>query len=300
MSGYVEGLLIVFAINTVLAYAVFLPIAAGQLNLGIAGFMAVGAYGSAWLSGDLMLPPQIAIIGGSLLALLVGLIVAVPVLRTRGIYLALATFALGHVIQGLFLNLTAMGGAAGYPVLAYIELDTILTFAIVVVLLVFWLFSTRFGIVLSAVKADEAVTDLFGVNVRLAQLVAFVLGAAIAGIAGGIYAHYYSYITPQYFNVLLSIFVVLYVILGGTGSVFGPLLGAAVFTILPELLRASSEWRYALFALFIIALMIVRPQGLLGSGGLPGLTGLVARLKQLGPNRQRAPRLSEPKEGGAE
>jgi branched-chain amino acid transport system permease protein len=204
----------------------------------------------------------------------VALIVAVPVLRTRGIYLALATFALGQIVQAIILNLEVVGGAAGYPVAAFIRLPTIAAAAAIVVALVWLLFGTRFGIAVTAVHDDEGVADLMGIDVRAFQIAAFALGSAIAGIGGGLYAHHFSFIEAQYFNISLSITIVLYVLLGGTQTVIGPLLGAAVFTLLPEVLRASAHWRYVAFAAALIVIMALRPEGLVTGAQLRRLLGL--------------------------
>ena len=263
MSGYFEGILVLLAVNVVFAYGAFLPLSAGQLNLGMAGFAAVGAYSSAYLSNVLMFDPLLAIPVGGLFAGLIALIVAVPILRTRGIYLALATFALGQVVQATILNLEVIGGAAGYPVTAFVRLPVVIIFSLLVAAFVWLLFATRFGIAVRAVHDDERVADLMGIEVRGFQIAAFVIGSTIAGIGGGLYAHHFSFIEAQYFNIALSITIVLYVLLGGTQTVLGPLIGAAVFTLLPELLRASQHWRYVIFAAGIILLMALRPQGLI-------------------------------------
>jgi branched-chain amino acid transport system permease protein len=273
MSGYLEGVLVLLAVNVVLAYGGFLPLAAGQLNLGLAGFAAIGAYASAYLSNVLELSPLIAIPSAGIAAGLVALAVAVPVLRTRGIYLALATFALGQIVQAIILNLAVVGGAAGYPVTAFIRLPAIAAAAAIVVLLVWLLFTTRFGIAVTAVHDDERVADLMGIDVRAFQVAAFALGSAIAGIGGGLYAHHFSFIEAQYFNVSLSITIVLYVLLGGIQTVLGPLIGAAVFTLLPEVLRASANWRYVAFAAALIVLMALRPEGLVTGAQLRRLLG---------------------------
>ena len=132
------------------------------------------------------------------------------------------------------------------------------------------LFATRFGIAITAVHDDERVADLMGLDVRAFQVAAFTLGSVIAGIGGGLYAHHFSYIEAQYFSISLSrSSIVLYVLFGGTQSVLGPLLGAAVFTLLPELLRGSAHWRYVLFAAIVIVVMVVRPQGLVTGGADP-------------------------------
>jgi branched-chain amino acid transport system permease protein len=273
MSGYLEGILVLLAVNVVFAYGAFLPLAAGQLNIGLAGFAAIGAYTSAHVSNTYGLEPVLAIPVGALAAGLVALAVAVPVLRTRGIYLALATFALGQIVQATILNLEVVGGAAGYPVTAFIRLPMIATCAILVMAVVWLLFGTRFGIAVTAVHDDERVADLMGIDVRAFQIAAFVIGSAIAGVGGALYAHHFSYIEAQYFNVTLSITIVLYVLLGGTQTVLGPLVGAVVFTLLPELLRGSQNWRYVVFAAGLIVLMALRPQGLVTGAQLRRLLG---------------------------
>jgi branched-chain amino acid transport system permease protein len=273
VSGYLEGVLVLLAINVVLAYAAYLPMAAGQLNLGVAGFAAIGGYASAYMSNNIGMPATLAIALGGLVAGAIALVVAVPVLRTRGIYLALATFALGQIVQATILNLEVLGGAAGYPVTAYTGLPIVAAFALAVVLLVSLLFATRFGIALTAVHDDERVADLMGLDVRAFQVAAFTLGSIIAGIAGGLYAHHFDYIEAQHFNISLGITAVLYVLLGGTRSVLGPLVGAAAFTFLPEALRASAQWRYVIFAAVIIVVVALRPQGLVSGGLIRRLLG---------------------------
>jgi branched-chain amino acid transport system permease protein len=262
MSGYFEGVLVLLAVNIVFAYGAFLPLAAGQLNLGLAGFAAIGAYAAAYASNSWSVAPTLAIVLGGLVAGIVALAVAVPVLRTRGIYLALATFALGQIVQATILNLEIVGGAAGYPVAAFIRLPTIAAFAVVIVIVVAVLFATRFGLAIRALHDDEIAADLMGLHVRAIQVAAFTIGSIIVGVGGGLYAHYFSFIEAQNFNIALSITVVLYVLLGGTQSILGPLVGAAVFTLLPELLRGSQSWRYVVFAAALIVLMALRPQGL--------------------------------------
>ena len=261
MSGYLEGVLVLLAINVILAYAAFLPIVAGQLNLGVAGFMATGAYLSAYLTNAHGWLPVPATLGATVLTAALGLVVAFPILRTRGIYLALATFAFGQVVVAIILNLNVVGGASGYPVPAYIGFPAIAAAAVLVFAAIYTLFHTRFGISVTAVSDDELVADQMGLSVRGLQAAAFTIGSAVAGLAGALHAHHFSYIEAQYFNVLLSIYIVLYVLLGGTQTIYGPLLGAAVFTLLPEVLRGSAQWRYVIFAGLILALMTWRPQG---------------------------------------
>lgn len=263
MSGYLETVLALLAINTVLAYAAFLPMVAGQLNLGVAAFVAIGGYSSGYLSQSQGLPPGLAVVGGAAVATALGWLVAFPVLRTRGIYLALATFALNQVVQGILLNLDVVGGAAGFPVGPHIGFGAVAAFAVAVVALVAALFHTRFGISITAVSDDERAAEVMGLSIRGLQAAAFTVGAGLAGLAGGLYAHHFNFIEAQNYGVLFSIYIVLYVLLGGTQTVWGPLLGAAVFTLLPELLRGSAQWRYVIFACLLIAIMSLRPEGVL-------------------------------------
>jgi branched-chain amino acid transport system permease protein len=266
MSGYLESVLVLLAINSILAYAAFLPMVAGQLNLGVAAFVAIGAYSAGFLSNRYGLHPVLASLTAPLVAAFIAWLVAFPILRTRGIYLALATFALNQVVQGGILNLDAIGGASGYPIPAHIGFGVVAACAAAVVVFVFLLFRTRFGISVTAVSDDERVADLMGLSVRGLQSAAFTLGAGLAGLAGALYAHHFNYVEAQNYGVLFSIYIVLYVLLGGTQTPWGPLLGAAVFTLLPELLRGSAEWRYVIFACLIIAIMSLRPHGVIVKG----------------------------------
>ena len=277
MSGYVEALVVMLAINIVVAQAGYLPLAAGQLNLGVAGFMAIGAYASAFVCNTYQVPIVVGIVAGALSAWLVAIVLAAPLLRASGIYLALATFALGQVIQATFLNLETVGAAAGYPVKQHASFWLVMITTAVVLAGVGFLTRTRFALYLTAVKNDPVISDLFGVNVRSIKVHAFSLGALIAGIGGALYAHHYNYLEPQSFNILLSVYIVLYVLLGGTQTVLGPIIGAAFFTLLPEVLRGSAQWRYVVFALFIIGLMALRPQGLITTDLLRRLGSLFRR-----------------------
>ncbi len=265
MTGYLWGLAIVFCFNVLAAYSVYLPLAAGQLNLGIAGFMAIGAYTAAVLTNEAGWAVPWAVLAGAAAAGVVAAALAIPVMRTKGVYLALATFALGQVIAAVFLNLDVVGGAAGYPVIAYAGPAWVIAATVMVVLVMVYLSRTRLCLYLTAIKNDTVVSDLMGMNVKAIQVTAFTIGAAVAGLGGGLYGHHYSYVEAQHFSVLLSVFTVLYVLMGGTQTVWGPLVGALFFTAIPELLRSSEQWRFAIFAVFIIVFMAWRPQGLITS-----------------------------------
>lgn len=284
MGGYWTGVVTILAINVVFAYGIYLAVATGQLNLGGAGFQALGAYAAAWLSFEMGMPPAVTIAAGVLVAGAIGFAIAFPILRLKGVYLVLGTFAFAEVVAGLILNSEALGGAMGLPVPDYVSWQTPVIAAAASALLVFHLMASRFGLVVRAVHDDDVVADLMGVNVRGVRVAAFTLGAGLCGLAGGLYAHSYNFVEIQNFNASLSIYVLLFVLLGGAQTAWGPLAGAAFFTLLPELMRNTlpelkqavwslfgaqgdvappdESWRFVILGAAVIAMMVFRPEGL--------------------------------------
>jgi branched-chain amino acid transport system permease protein len=262
MSGYVSGTLAILCINLIFAYGLFVPAAAGQINLGGAGFQAIGAYSAASLSSMAGQPVWITIPAAMLIAAAIGFLIAFPVLRTRGVYLVLATFAFGQVVTGFLLRSDFFGGAIGMVVPDHIELPVLIACAVAVTLATFYLLATRLGLAMRAVHDDEAASAIMGVNVRAVQVIAFTIGAGFAGLSGALYAHNFSFVEAQYFDALLSIYVLLFVLIGGTQTAWGPLVGSLFFTLLPELLRIGGAWRYVIFGVAIVVMMAVRPEGI--------------------------------------
>jgi branched-chain amino acid transport system permease protein len=262
VSGYAEGLLVVLSINVIAAYAAFLPLAAGQLNLGVAGFMAMGAYGAAFLAEKAGWPPLATVALATLATGVAGALIGYPVLRARGIYLVLATLAFGELVRSSLLTMDVVGGAAGYPVKGHAGWIAVTAAAAGVVAFCAWLYHTRLGLTMMAVRDDEVAAEQFGVKVRNVKTQAFALGAALAGMAGALYGHHFSYIEAQHFNVVNSVYIAMYVLLGGVQTVLGPLLGALFFTLIPELFRMGDTWRFVIFAVVLILTMIWRPEGL--------------------------------------
>lgn len=262
MSGYLSGIVAILSINVIIAYAVFVTAAAGQLNLGGAGFMAIGAYLAAWLSVEAGLPAAATVPAAVLGTAAVGFLVAFPVLRTRGVYMVLATFAFAQVVTGVALISPSLGGAMGLIVADYLPVEVLAGAAIGVTALMFFLMATRFGLAMRAIHDDELVATIMGVNARAVQVTAFAIGGAVAGLAGALYAHHFSFVEAQYFSPVLSIYVLLFVLIGGTQTAWGPLIGASFFTILPEVLRIGGSWRLVVFGAVIVAMMILRPEGI--------------------------------------
>lgn len=274
MSGYMESQLIILCISTIYAYGIFLPAASGQLNLGAAGFITLGAYASAWFNSSTgaELPIWLSIPLAMIFTGAIAFAISFPILRTRGVYMVLATFAFAEVVAGFAINMEFVGGAAGFPVDGHTDVTVIVPVALLVILFSFYIMSTRFGLALRSIHDDDSVATLFGVDVRTAKVAAFTIGAMLMSLGGSLYGHHYNYIEAQTFNVLLSIYILLYVLMGGTQTAWGPLIGAAFFTIVPEALREIAEtlgltWlaegRFILFGVFIVLLMVVRPEGVM-------------------------------------
>ena len=263
MSGYSSQIAAHLLISVIIAYAAYLPLATGQLNLGVASYVAIGAYASAIVSVKFALPILLCIIIGTACATVAAFLVAVTIARMDGIYFSLATFAFAEVVAAALINSEAVGGASGFAVPGYIGLHSIAAAALLVIVLVAYLMSTRLGLVFTAVRNDERAAAIFGVEVPSVKMLSLVLGGAFAGLAGGLYGHHYSYIEAQNFNFFLSSNAVLFVLLGGAQTWWGPLLGASAITLLPELMRAGGEWRYIGFGTTMVILMVCRPEGLL-------------------------------------
>lgn len=266
------GVLATLCINIVVAYSVFLPAAAGLLNLGAAGFVLVGGYTAGGLTSLLGWPLWVAIPCGGLAAGAIAFVISFPILRTRGVYMVLATFAFAEVVGGVFLNIDALGGASGLSVIAYAGLPVVVPVTIAVMVFVAWLLATRFGLAMRATHDDENVATQFGVNLRLTQVGAFTIGGVLGGVGGALLVHQFNFIDVQTTGVLFSIFVLLYVLMGGTQTAWGPVAGALFFTLVPEMLRRLSEVdpslkflegaRYIVFGIAVVLLMMLRPEGL--------------------------------------
>jgi len=247
----------------------------GQFSLGHAGFMAVGAYGAAVVTtnfGAKLLPLvggqtwilfPLALYAGGLLAAVAGLLVGVPSLRLKGDYLAIVTLGFGEIIKVIFQNVDAIGGARGMiGIPAYTNIFW--TFGIVALTIyVTWgLVHSTFGRGFIAVNDDEVAAEAMGINTTKYKIIAFVVGAFFAGLAGGIYAHFKQYLAPNGFDFNKSIEIVVMVILGGMGNNVGVIVAAILLTVLTETLRQFGDYRMVLYSALLIVLMLTRPQGL--------------------------------------
>jgi branched-chain amino acid transport system permease protein len=250
-------------VNILMALSVYAIISTDQVSLGNAGFMAIGAYTSAYLTVKTGLAIFPAIVIGALVAGVMGLLVGIPVLRLSGLYIVMATFGFGEVVRTFFLNFEPTGGAYGFRGPIGTTLPMIYGWVLAFILF-FWLLShSRLGRSLAAVRDDPEVASSIGLNVKLLKLGAFWLGAFIAGAAGGLYAHYMFYIESNSFHILVSTMAILYVILGGMYTFWGAVVGAIIFSILPEMLRFMQDWRLSLYGAVLVLMLIFRPSGII-------------------------------------
>lgn len=247
----------------------------GQFSLGHAGFMALGAYSSAMVTtnfGGTLLPLvggqtwllfPLALYVGGLVAALAGLLVGGPSLRLKGDYLAIVTLGFGEIIRVILQNVNAVGGARGMiGIPDYTNLFWTFGLAAITIYTVWALVNSTYGRGFIAVSDDEVAAEAMGINTTRYKIMAFVVGAFFAGLAGGVYAHFKQYIAPQGFGFDKSIELVVMVILGGMGNNVGVIIAAVLLTVLTESLRKFGDYRMILYSLLIIVLMITRPQGL--------------------------------------
>jgi branched-chain amino acid transport system permease protein len=308
VNPYLLQMLILCGINIILAVGLNLINGfTGQFSIGHAGFMAVGAYlsaaftfyaGRGWvatLAGS-GLPEGVAVAGvflvarllGGVAAALAGLRVGLPTLRLRGDYLAIATLGFGEIIRVIFLNIDAVGGARGFAdIPPWSNLTWVLLWTAITIGVAWNLTRSTHGRAFVSIREDEIAAEALGIDTTRYKVVAFVVGAFFAGVAGGLFGHYLAYLHTNSFSFIKSIEVVIMVVLGGMGSITGSVLAAIVLTLLPEVLRPVKEYRMVIYSLLLIVLMLARPQGFLGTREL----GLGALGRAFGPafGRRRKP-----------
>jgi len=283
---YLLHILIISGIYIILTLSLNLIVGfTGIPALGHGAFSCVGAYTSALLALRLGLSPWFGLLFGAIVASILGAVVAFPAIRLKGDYLALATFGLAVIVYAVAKNWVSLTrgpmGLPGIPGLSLFgyELSSIMSYLIVVSIFVVITFFTiervvdsPFGRVLRAIREDETAAKALGKDTDRYKLLVFIMGAFFAGIAGGLYAHYITFIDPSSFTMMESITILLMVIFGGMGSLYGSVLGAAILVIFPEALRflglpsaIAAPLRQMIYGLLLVVLMIKRPEGLLGT-----------------------------------
>jgi branched-chain amino acid transport system permease protein len=266
LNPFYSNMLIFMAINVILAVSLHLVIGiTGQFSIGHAGFLAVGAYISAIMTMKLQLPFSVALIAGGLIAALAGLLVGIPSLRLKGDYLAIATLGFAEIIRIVFLNIEYVGGAAGMQV-SHLTTWTYTFICLFITILVITNFTnSRHGRAAISIRENEIAADAMGINTTYYKVVAFALGSFFAGIAGGLYSHNFYIIQPTNFGFLKSFDILIYVVLGGLGSLSGSVIAAILLTIISTFLQDYPETRMIIYSLVLVIVMLYRPQGLMGT-----------------------------------
>ncbi|MGH8713570.1 MAG: branched-chain amino acid ABC transporter permease, partial [Casimicrobiaceae bacterium] len=271
------------------------PFKTGQVSLGQAGFMGIGAYASAILTQKMGLPFAVALPFGGVVAGIIGVVVGFPALRIKGVYLLLLTLGFSEIVQVVILSWDYTGGAQGFRNIPFNPRTLEWCIGLIVLLMIFFarLERSSLGRAMDSIEQDETAAEVMGIDVVRIKLLAFGIGAAIAGVAGALYAHHTTYVDSSTFNVMLGVEILTYVVVGGGSTFWGPALGALVLTLLPEFLRTLRDWlelvpvewtnsfpmnrvydflhqfldfenakRLIAYGIILIVMMIVRPDGL--------------------------------------
>ncbi len=246
-----------------MALSISLTLSCGLLTLANAAFMGIGAYVSAIATTAFDLPFFEALLLGTLGSTFVALLIGLPVLRLSGVYLAMATLGFGEVVRIILLNLDITGGPLGLNgIPSLTQWWHVLSALLGTVFLLRCLRASRIGRAFEAIREDETAARLMGINTHPLKLLAFVLGAAIAGLAGGLNAHYTFTLSPGNFGFENAVDILTMAVLGGIRGLPGPLLGGAIVTLLPEVLRDLQDYRMAANGLILILVVLFLPQGL--------------------------------------
>ena len=266
LSRQYRSLIIPIGINIMLAVSLNLVTGfLGELSLGHAGFMSIGAYTAAIVTTNLRDLPMfvsfiLALVLAAVLSAILGVLIGVPVLRLRGDYLAIVTLAFGEIIKSIINVLGITGGAKGLSKIPlysdYKNFTLVFIFVILTIVFISNFVKSRDGRAITAIRDNDIAAESVGIKISKYKVEAFVLAAVFAGIAGALYAHNVGIIKPSTFDYNKSIEILVIVVLGGMGNIVGSIISAIVLTILPELLRGADEFRMLLYSVVLILMMI--------------------------------------------
>ena len=268
LSRQYKSLIVPICVNIMLAVSLNLVTGfLGELSLGHAGFMSIGAYSSALLSIALSntFPPVLdfftALICGGISAAFFGFLIGVPVLRLRGDYLAIVTLAFGEIIKSIINYLKITGGSKGLSKIPlysdYKNFTVVFVIMVITIVLISNLIDSRDGRAIKSIRDNDIAAESIGINISRYKVMAFVIAAGFAGIAGTLYAHNVGIIKPGIFDYNKSIEILVFVVLGGMGNIPGSIISAIILTLLPEFLRGADNLRMLLYAIVLIVMMIL-------------------------------------------
>jgi branched-chain amino acid transport system permease protein len=259
-----QNLIHSLGINGLLALSMYVVLAVGQLSLGQAAFMGLGAYSSALMTLDLHWPFWAVLPASCIVPALFALLIGGPTLRLSGVYLAIATIGLGEVLRAVYLNVDLFGGALGLSGIPDSAETWMIYAMLAAAILVLWLIGrSRVGRAMEAMREDEVAAQVMGVNIRAYRMGALLASAVLAGLAGALSAHVSSFIGPNEYGFEPAVTILSFALLGGIGSPLAPVLGSTLLTLLPELLRDVSNLRLVLNGVIIVIAVLFLPNGLL-------------------------------------
>jgi branched-chain amino acid transport system permease protein len=272
IDPYTTRILTMGGVNAIMAMSVNMIVGiTGQLSLGQAGFLAIGAYSCIFFNFDVGLPLPLAALCAVLVTTLAGFLIGFPVLKLTGDYLAIVTLGFGEIIRVVFINLKSLtGGPNGRVFPTKIVLNGELAFVLTTITLIVILallqnfLRSSYGRAIKACREDEIAANANGITIFRYKMLGFVIAAFIAGIGGCLYAMVNGFVKPDAAQFLRSIDYLIYVVLGGMGSMTGSILSAYVLTYLQEFLRFLQDYRLLIYPVILILVMLFRPKGLLG------------------------------------
>jgi branched-chain amino acid transport system permease protein len=272
LDTYTVLILTMGGINAIMAVSVNTIVGiTGQLSLGQAGFLTIGAYGCIFFTLDVGLPLPLAVVCAATVTAIVGFLIGFPVLKLSGDYLAIVTLGFGEIIRVVFINLRSIsGGPNGRMFLTALKFNGALALVVVTLFLVIIIallqnfLRSSYGRAIMACREDEIAANSSGIDIFRYKMIGFVIAAFIAGIGGCLYAMVVGLVQPANAQFLRSIDYLIFVVFGGMGSITGSVLAAYVLTYLQEMLRFLQDYRLLMYPLILILVMIFRPQGLLG------------------------------------
>ncbi|MBO0958824.1 branched-chain amino acid ABC transporter permease [Neobacillus sp. MM2021_6] len=280
-------------INIILGLSIYITLSSGQLSLGSAGFMGIGAYTSAILTINYDLPIAAGIIAGAVVAGLIGILIGIPSLRLTGVYLAIATLGFGEVIRVFLINWESVTkgavGLSGIPQIGrellkfsrdagfsplsiglrnnqFVYLMVLILLILITIFLIWFLIrlnKSRVGRAFAAIKMDEKAAEAMGINITYYKVLSFAQGAVFAGFAGALFAHIMGYISPADFSYHRAVDILIFAVFGGSDVIWGSIFGATFMTLMPEVLRFISEYRYMIYGVVLVLMMAFRPQGII-------------------------------------
>ena len=291
MSAYLYSIGATAAIFTLLALSLNIITGyAGQAMMGHAAFFGIGAYTAAILTQTYHVNFFLALLIAMLFTGACGALLGLISLRLQADFLAITTIGINFVMVALFNNMSITGGSLGLTILKPVLFGTKmgnrqffwLTFAVIVVvcLLIVKMRRSWFGMALASINNDSAAARSFGIDVSRYQILTFIIGTAIAGLAGGIYAHRMGYICSSDFAFVISIQILSMVVIGGIGTIRGPIFGALLLTFLPEALRFADNYRSFVYGTLLVLMVRFMPSGLIGDNS-PAINGCRKLLQRI-------------------